>query len=82
MKIGKITNELIKLNLLDLYYLEDSNAQTDLNVVMNGTGKFIEIQGTAESKAFSMEELTEMLDVAKSGINTLFSKQKLSLGIT
>ena len=78
VSVGVYKNEVI----LDLDYLEDSNAQTDLNVVMNGTGKFIEIQGTTESKAFSMEELTEMLDVAKSGINTLFSKQKLSLGIT
>ena len=65
--------------ILDLDYVEDSNAQTDLNVVMNESGKFIEIQGTAESKPFSMQELTEMLILAESGVKRLFDKQRLYL---
>ncbi len=65
--------------ILDLDYVEDSNAQTDLNVVMNESGKFIEIQGTAESKPFSMQELTEMLILAESGVKRLFEKQRLYL---
>jgi ribonuclease PH len=67
--------------LLDLDYSEDSNAQTDFNVVMNSQGNFIEVQGTAESKAFSMQNLTEMLSVANQGINNIFSQQKACLGI-
>lgn len=77
VSVGIYKDEVI----LDLDYLEDSNAQTDLNVVMDESGKFIEIQGTAESKAFSMKELTAMLEVAKQGIEVLFIKQKASLGI-
>lgn len=72
VSVGIYNNEVI----LDLDYLEDSKAQTDLNVVMNETGKFIEIQGTAESQAFSMPELTAMLELAKHGINILLEKQK------
>lgn len=80
--VGSISVGVYKNNIiLDLDYAEDSNAQTDLNVIMNSAGKFIEIQGTAETQAFSMEELGQMLDLAKQGINTLFTKQKLSLGI-
>ena len=77
VSVGIYKDEVI----LDLDYLEDSNAQTDLNVVMDESGKFIEIQGTAESKAFSMQELTAMLEVAKQGIEVLFVKQKASLEI-
>lgn len=80
--VGSISVGIYKNNIiLDLDYAEDSNAQTDLNVIMNSAGKFIEIQGTAETQAFSMEELVQMLDLAKQGINTLFTKQQLSLGI-
>ena len=80
--VGSISVGVYKNNIiLDLDYAEDSNAQTDLNVIMNSAGKFIEIQGTAETQAFSMEELVQMLDLAKQGINNLFNKQKLSLGI-
>jgi ribonuclease PH len=67
--------------LLDLDYREDSNAQTDFNVVMNSQGDFIEVQGTAESKAFSMQDLTEMLGVANQGINNIFMQQQACLGI-
>ena len=66
--------------LLDLCYEEDSKAQTDMNVVMTGTGKFIEIQGTAETRPFSAEELGKMLALAKKGIGELFEIQKSVLG--
>src|SRR5919106_1067978 len=54
--------------VLDLDYLEDSEAETDMNVVMNEAGHFVEIQGTAEGHAFRLEELHAMLDLAKRGI--------------
>ncbi len=65
--------------VLDLDYAEDSNAETDMNVVMNGDGHFIEVQGTAEGHAFSIEELNEMLALAKMGINELFEIQRNAL---
>lgn len=77
VSVGIYKNNII----LDLDYLEDSNAATDLNVVMNSSNKFIEIQGTAEKQDFSMEELMEMLNLAKSGINNLLEKQKLALNL-
>jgi len=66
---------------LDLDYLEDSNADTDLNVVMTQTGQLIEIQGTAEHSSFSEIDLFTMLTLAKGGINELISAQKTSVGI-
>ena len=60
----------------DLDYAEDSNAETDMNVVMTETGGMIEIQGTAEDGAFSHEELLSMLSLAKGGIETLIAEQK------
>ncbi len=65
--------------VLDLDYAEDSNAETDMNVVMNGDGQFIEVQGTAEGHAFSSEELNEMLSLAQKGINELFEHQRKAL---
>lgn len=65
--------------VLDLDYVEDSNAETDMNVVMNGDGHFIEVQGTAEGHAFSSEELNEMLSLAEKGINELLEHQTKSL---
>ncbi len=65
--------------VLDLDYAEDSNAGTDMNVVMNGDGHFIEVQGTAEGHAFSTEELNEMLALAQTGINELFEIQRKAL---
>jgi len=67
--------------ICDLDYAEDSNAETDMNVVMTETGGMIEIQGTAEDGAFSHEELLEMLSLAKGGIETLIKAQKKSLDI-
>jgi ribonuclease PH len=63
----------------DLDYAEDSNAQTDMNVVMTETGGMIEIQGTAEEGAFSHEELLVMLSLAKGGIDKLVIEQKKAL---
>ncbi len=68
--------------ILDLDYLEDSNAETDMNVVMNEKGQFIEVQGTAERGPFEYEALQEMLDLAKNGIQTLIQRQKEALGVT
>lgn len=65
--------------VLDLDYAEDSEAETDMNVVMNEGGGFIEIQGTAEGHAFRQEELLAMLDLARQGIKTLLEKQQTIL---
>jgi ribonuclease PH len=62
--------------VLDLDYAEDSAADTDMNVVMNSHGGFIEVQGTAEAAAFTDRELTDMLALARSGINRIFDLQK------
>lgn len=61
--------------VLDLDYAEDSVADTDMNVVMNNQGGFIEVQGTAEAAAFSEAELGEMLVLARSGISRIFDLQ-------
>jgi len=66
--------------LLDLDYKEDSNAEMDMNVVMVGKGKFIEVQGTAEGKAFSKSEMDQLLDLAKVGVGELIAIQKKSVG--
>ncbi len=65
--------------VLDLDYAEDSNAETDMNVVMNDAGAFIEVQGTAEGHAFHMHELQAMLDLADSGIKELINVQRTTL---
>ena len=65
--------------VLDLDYSEDSNAETDMNVVMNDAGAFIEVQGTAEGHAFRMDELQAMLDLAKGGIAELIDYQRTAL---
>ena len=65
--------------VLDLDYAEDSNAETDMNVVMDETGEFIEIQGTAEGKTFSMDEMIAMTTLAKNGIAEIISHQKQAL---
>ncbi len=65
--------------VLDLDYAEDSTAETDLNVVMNDGGGFIEVQGTAEGHAFHRNELDAMLDLAQSGIDELMRAQRAAL---
>ncbi|MGJ0516334.1 MAG: ribonuclease PH [Methylomicrobium sp.] len=65
--------------VLDLDYNEDSNAETDMNVVMNDAAAFIEVQGTAEGHAFRKDELDAMLDLAGFGIKQLIEKQREAL---
>lgn len=65
--------------VLDLDYAEDSNAETDMNVVMNDASAFIEIQGTAEGHAFRQDELNAMLALAGEGIKQLLEKQLMAL---
>lgn len=61
--------------VLDLDYAEDSEAETDMNVVMNNGGGFIEVQGTAEGHAFRRHELDELLNLAANGVGRLLAKQ-------
>ena len=65
---------------LDLCYLEDSAAQTDMNFVMDETGAFVELQGTGEGRAFSRGELNEILALGEKGIDELHEKQREALG--
>ncbi len=67
--------------VLDLDYAEDSEAETDMNVVMNESAAFIELQGTAEGHAFRHEELMQMLDLARSGIEHLLDIQRNALDV-
>ena len=62
--------------VLDLPYIEDSTAEVDMNVVMDGSGNFIEVQGTAEGAVFDRERLNKMLDLAASGIATITEAQR------
>ncbi|MEC8082349.1 MAG: ribonuclease PH [Pseudomonadota bacterium] len=65
--------------VLDLDYPEDSSAETDMNVIMNDKGGFIEIQGTAEGEAFSDEHMMGMLSVARKGISEIMEMQREAL---
>jgi len=65
--------------VLDLDYPEDSNAETDMNVVMNSAGHFIEVQGTAEGHAFRRDEMNAMLDLAELGIQQLLQAQNKAI---
>jgi ribonuclease PH len=69
------------LPVLDLDYIEDSDCDTDMNVVMTGSGGFVEIQGTAEGEPFKRNEMNAMLDLAQEGISMLIAKQKAALGL-
>jgi ribonuclease PH len=66
--------------VLDLDYAEDAEAETDMNVVMNEAGAFVEIQGTAEGHAFQRGELDRLLDLAAGGIKRLLAAQTAALG--
>lgn len=66
--------------VLDLNYAEDSTADVDMNVVMTGSGKFVEVQGTAEQGTFDRDELNTLLDLAAKGIGELTSFQEAALG--
>lgn len=65
--------------VLDLDYDEDSAAETDANFVMTGSGGIVEIQGTAEQKPFSEDELKQLMDLAKAGIQNLVSLQNMAI---
>ena len=65
--------------LLDLEYLEDSACDTDMNVVMTGSGGFVEVQGTAEGAAFSRKEMDRLLQLAEKGIRELTAAQRAAL---
>ena len=75
VSIGKVDGKI----LLDLAYEEDSNAETDMNFIMNENEEFIEIQGTAEKGSFSKNELDSMLSLASSGIKEIIKIQKKAL---
>jgi len=66
---------------LDLCYLEDAQAEVDMNVIMTSAGRFIEVQGTAEQESFDREQLDAMLDLARKGVLDLVEKQKEVLGL-
>jgi ribonuclease PH len=66
--------------LLDLAYIEDSACDTDMNVVMTGSGGFVEVQGTAEGAPFSRAQMDALLGLAGQGIATLVQAQKQALG--
>lgn len=66
--------------VLDLDYAEDSGAETDMNVVMDAHGGFVEIQGTAEAQTFSRDQMERMLDLAVSGIQEILAAQRAALG--
>lgn len=68
-----------ELKMLDLCYIEDSNAKVDMNIVMTNSGEFVEIQGTGEQKPFSKKELDELLILGEKGIKQLIALQKESL---
>jgi ribonuclease PH len=67
--------------VLDLDYLEDSDCDTDMNVVMTDAGHFVEVQGTAEGEAFDRATMDRLLDLAQQGISELNQLQKKALGI-
>ncbi len=78
--VGSVSVGVYKgVPVLDLDYAEDCNAETDMNVVMNDAGQFIEVQGTAEGHPFSQAELQAMLDLASGGITQLVAAQKAAL---
>ena len=66
--------------LLDLNYLEDKDAEVDANIVMNGAGEFVEVQGTAEGRPFSRLQLDALLELAAGGIERLTAVQREALG--
>jgi len=72
VSVGVVDGEVY----LDLPYVEDSTAEVDLNVVMTGSGKFVEVQGTAEDGPFERKSLEEMLDAAAVGITEITEAQR------
>ncbi|OOF48079.1 ribonuclease PH [Rodentibacter trehalosifermentans] len=77
ISVGIVEGEAV----CDLEYVEDSAAETDMNVVMMEDGRMIEVQGTAEGEPFSHEELLVLLDLAKQGCQQIFAAQREALGL-
>ena len=75
VSVGKVDGEL----LLDLCYVEDSSAEVDFNVAMNGRAEYVEVQGTGEGGVFSREEMNSMLDLSAAGIKQLMELQLQTL---
>jgi ribonuclease PH len=67
------------IELLDLDYSEDSRAETDMNVVMTASGRFVEVQGTAEGLPFTRNEMDSLIDLAGAGISRLHAAQQAVL---
>jgi ribonuclease PH len=67
--------------VLDLDYVEDSDCDTDMNIVMTDAGHFVEVQGTAEGAAFDRAAMNRLLDLGQGGINQLIAMQKQALGL-
>ncbi len=76
VSVGVINGE----SVLDLRYSEDSTAEVDMNVVMTGSGEFIEVQGTGEHAPFSKKRLSELLSLAEDGVSQLMKAQAAALG--
>ena len=77
ISVGMVGDEAVA----DLDYVEDSSCETDMNIVMTGSGGFVEIQGTAEGKPFSRGDMDAMLNLAQEAIRQLTDKQKEVLGL-
>lgn len=75
--VGKVDEHGV---VLDLNYVEDSAALVDMNVIMTGSGEFVELQGTGEEATFSMNELQQLIASAQEGLNQLFEIQQAALG--
>lgn len=75
VSVGKVNGEIV----IDLAYEEDSQAEVDMNIVMTGSGKFVEIQGTAEGEPFDRAELDKFLGLAEKGIRKLMEYQRQAL---
>ncbi|WP_284637818.1 ribonuclease PH [Paenibacillus silviterrae] len=77
VSVGVVDNKAC----LDLDYVEDSKAKVDMNVVMTGDGKFVEVQGTGEDSPFTRQELDELLALAEGGIQSMIREQEAVLGL-
>jgi ribonuclease PH len=76
ISVGLLNDE----ELLDLEYVEDKDAEVDLNLVMTGAGQFVEVQGTGEEATFTRSQLDKLLKLGKVGIDAITAKQKRALG--
>jgi len=72
ISVGVVNGE----KCLDLNYEEDSGAEVDMNIIMTGSGKMVEVQGTAEKKPFSAKDMNDLINLAKSGVDDLIGLQK------